>query len=187
MDELAPLLDTHLSYAAIGGRLGAAALFGMAIGLDRELSAQRAGLRTHMLVCVAAALFTIMSIELAYASTMIGEAAQSDILRIIEAVTAGVAFLGAGAIIQARGAVHGLTTAAGMWLAGAIGVAAGAGYYGIGVIATVIGVIILTLLGLAERKIGVKRSPLARRGERMTAEGRKRDAPESGEGGMKPD
>ena len=106
-----------------------------------------------MLISVAASLFTIMAIELAYLSADTGEAARADLLRIIEAVTAGVAFLGAGAIIQARGAVHGMTTAAGMWLAGAIGVAAGAGYYGIGLAATLIGVLILTALGFLQKQI----------------------------------
>ncbi|MEE2566870.1 MgtC/SapB family protein [Hyphobacterium marinum] len=158
MDAVADIFSTHTPYPAVLSRLAAAAVFGMAIGIDRELNRHRAGLRTHMLICVAAALFTIMAIELAYLSTETGEAAQADLLRIIEAVTAGVAFLGAGAIIQARGAVHGMTTAAGMWLAGAIGVAAGAGFYGIGLAATLIGVLILTALGLLQKRIGKEES-----------------------------
>tara|TARA_R110002072_G_scaffold86339_3_gene194897 strand:+ start:397 stop:885 length:489 start_codon:yes stop_codon:yes gene_type:complete len=153
MDAFAEIFSTHTPYPAVLARLAAAAAFGMAIGIDRELNRHRAGLRTHMLISVAASLFTIMAIELAYLSADTGEAARADLLRIIEAVTAGVAFLGAGAIIQARGAVHGMTTAAGMWLAGAIGVAAGAGYYGIGLAATLIGVLILTALGFLQKQI----------------------------------
>lgn len=153
MDWLADAFGTHLSYEAILARLAAAAGFGMAIGLDRELNRHQAGLRTHMLICVAAALFTIMAIELVFFSTQASGSAQPDLLRIIEAVTAGVAFLGAGAIIQSRGTVHGMTTAAGMWLAGAIGVASGAGYYGIALAATLMGVLILTVLGLVQKGV----------------------------------
>jgi putative Mg2+ transporter-C (MgtC) family protein len=80
-----------------------------------------------------------------------GESAtQTDPIRVIEAVTAGVAFLAAGSIIQARGRVHGLTTGAGLWLAGAIGTACGVGVFSIAVLATVLGFAVLNLIRLAE-------------------------------------
>ena len=79
--------------------------------------------------------------------------APADPIRVIEAVTAGVAFLAAGAIIQARGQVKGLTTGAAMWLAGAVGVACGAGYYSIALMATALALGILTVLVYLERRV----------------------------------
>jgi putative Mg2+ transporter-C (MgtC) family protein len=120
-------------------RLLLAAAAGAAIGIDRELKDRPAGLRTNMLVSVAAALFTILTFEI-YHSLKSGS---SDPVRIIEAVTAGVAFLAAGSIIQSRGSVQGLTTGAALWMCGALGVSFGAGYYALAVIATVLTVLIL--------------------------------------------
>lgn len=77
----------------------------------------------------------------------------ADPVRIIEAVTAGVAFLAAGAIIQSRGNVQGLTTGANMWLAGALGVACGAGYYFLAMIGTVFALIVLVVLGKLELRL----------------------------------
>jgi putative Mg2+ transporter-C (MgtC) family protein len=123
-------------------RLLLAAVAGAVIGLDRELKDRPAGLRTHMLTALAAALFTILTFEMFHAVR-----GNSDPIRIIEAVTAGVAFLAAGAIIQSRGGgVQGLTTGAAMWMAGALGVCCGAGYYVIALMATVLTVVILTVL-----------------------------------------
>ena len=127
-------------------RLVAAAGFGAIIGLERESKARPAGLRTHMLTSLAAAVFTIMALELhAQVSRMPGSS-ETDPLRILEAVTAGVAFLAAGAIIQSRGRVHGITTGAGMWLAGAIGLACGAGNFAVAAIALVMAILILAIL-----------------------------------------
>lgn len=127
-------------------RLLLAAVAGAAIGLDRELKDRPAGLRTHMLTALAAALFTILTFEMFHAVR-----GNSDPIRIIEAVTAGVAFLAAGAIIQSRGGgVQGLTTGAAMWMAGALGVCCGAGYYVIALMATVLTVVILTVLNNIE-------------------------------------
>jgi putative Mg2+ transporter-C (MgtC) family protein len=99
-------------------RLLLAAAVGAAIGIEREMKDRPAGLRTHMLTALASAVFTILTFEIYQASK-----STSDPIRIIEAVTAGVAFLAAGAIIQGRAGVQGLTTGAGMWMAGALGVA----------------------------------------------------------------
>lgn len=126
-------------------RLILAAGLGAIIGFERESKDRDAGLRTHMLTALAAALFTIITAEIFHDSR--GPQGPGDPIRIIEAVTAGVAFLAAGAIIQSRGEVRGLTTGAGMWLAGAIGVAAGGGYYSVAVMGTVLALIIL--FGLA--------------------------------------
>lgn len=132
-------------------RVFMAVVVGSLIGLDRELRNKPAGLRTHILISLAAALFTLITFELHQQFTGEDGTKTADPVRIIEAVTAGVAFLAAGAIIQSRGNVHGLTTGANMWLAGALGVACGAGYYFIAVVGTVFAVIVLVVLAKLER------------------------------------
>ena len=132
-------------------RLLAAVIVGAAGGSDRELLNKPAGLRTHILISLAAALFTLITFELHHTVVANNSRTTADPIRIIEAVTAGVAFLAAGAIIQSRGAVHGLTTGANMWLAGALGVACGAGDYTLAVFGTVFALIVLVLLGRLER------------------------------------
>src|SRR5512143_1385199 len=118
---------TWLSFPVIAARLLCAALFGALIGFEREWRKRPAGLRTHILVCVAAATFVILTIEIAHAPIFGRDSITMDPLRVVEAVTAGVAFLAAGTIMVARGQVRGLTTGAGMWLAGAVGLACGLG------------------------------------------------------------
>jgi putative Mg2+ transporter-C (MgtC) family protein len=114
----------------------AAALTGL-IGLERELRERAAGLRTHMLVGVGAALFTIVS---AYAWTDFVFSRQGgtilDPTRVAAQIVTGIGFLGAGAIIRQGISVRGLTTAAGLWVVAAIGMAAGAGYYSAALVAT---------------------------------------------------
>ncbi len=123
------------------------------IGLDREWRNKPAGIRTHMMVALAAATFTVITLELFEVVKNVGEKASTDPLRLVEAITAGVAFLGAGAIIQSRGTVEGITTGSGIWLAGAVGYASGAGYYVLGAIATALALVILTALGWIVGKV----------------------------------
>lgn len=130
-----------------------AVVAGSLIGLDRELRNKPAGLRTHILISLAAALFTLITFELHEQFTGEDGTKTADPVRIIEAVTAGVAFLAAGAIIQSRGNVHGLTTGANMWLAGALGVACGAGYYFLATIGTVFALIVLVVLAKLENRL----------------------------------
>lgn len=141
---------TYTSFPVIVARLLLATIFGAAIGFEREWRNRPAGLRTHILVCVAAATFAILTIEIIHApmftTDALGDAVKVDPIRIVEAVTAGVAFLAAGVVIFTRGEVHGLTTGAGMWLAGAIGVAAGLGFWQLALFSTVLALIVLTLL-----------------------------------------
>ncbi len=127
-------------------RMGAAVLLGGVIGLERELAARPAGLRTHMMIALAACLFTIISFEMMALPSLADATAKSDPLRLIEAVTAGVAFLAAGTIFTSGGAVKGLTTGAGMWLAGAVGLACGIGHLPLAAIATVLALLILSLI-----------------------------------------
>lgn len=134
-----------------GGRLLIATIMGGVIGIEREAKDRPAGLRTHMLTSLAAALFTVLTLELHVDFNLQDPNTSADPIRIIEAVTSGVAFLAAGAIIQGRGKVEGLTTGAGMWLSGAIGVACGAERYGLAVMALALATVILALLRPLER------------------------------------
>jgi putative Mg2+ transporter-C (MgtC) family protein len=118
-----------LASLEIGGRLVLAIALAGLLGWDREEKDRPAGLRTYMLVALASALFTIITFEIYETIHTTNPESSSDPIRIIEAVTAGVAFLAAGTIIQGRTSVRGLTTGAGMWMAGALGVAIGAGHY----------------------------------------------------------
>lgn len=144
---------TWLPFSVIAMRLFLAALFGAIVGFEREWRNHPAGLRTHMLVSLAAGGFAILGIEIVHSPQFEQDASRLDPLRLIEAVTAGVAFLAAGTIIFARGRVKGLTTGAGLWLAGAIGLAAGLGFWQIGALATLLAVVVLGLLHVVERRI----------------------------------
>jgi len=147
----------HLPIETITLRLILATFLGAAIGVEREWRGRPAGLRTHILVALASALFAVLTLEIAHAEVIQDESIRADPIRVIEAVTAGVAFLAAGAIIQARGSVKGLTTGAGLWLAGAVGVACGLGLWSIAVLAVGIGLIVLFLLGHLERAVTERR------------------------------
>ena len=131
-------------------RLLVAALAGALIGLDRERSERPAGLRTNMLVSLAAALFTLTALELVQSADAASDAARADPVRVIEAVTAGVAFIAAGTIIRARGDVQGVTTAAALWLAGAAGVACGSGAFDLAFAAVFLALAILGVLKRVE-------------------------------------
>lgn len=145
---------THLPISAIIARIAIAGLLGAIIGFEREMRNRPAGLRTHMLTAIAAAVFTVMTFEIYYEMVELNASiARLDPLRVIEAVTAGVAFLSAGAIIRSGGNIKGLTTGAAMWMAGAIGVACGAGFYGVAVAAAVFVLVITSILGLFEKKV----------------------------------
>lgn len=143
---------THLSETEIAIRLLLATLFGAVVGFERELRDRPAGLRTHMLIALAAAMFTILAFEIFYALRAHGDVANMDPLRLVEAVTAGVAFLAAGTILQSRGRIKGLTTGAGMWLAGSLGLACGAGFYTIAVMGGVLTLFILVVLRYIEQR-----------------------------------
>ena len=137
--------QTHTPQHVIFLRLVFSALIGAAIGFERGSKTGSAGLRTHMLIAVAATLFTLLTLEIHAAAVAAGSQG-TDPIRAVEAVTAGIAFLGAGAIFQTRGTVQGLTTAAGMWLAGATGVSIALGYYIIALGVAVLAIVVLAAL-----------------------------------------
>ena len=93
--------------------------------LKREAQNRPTSLRTHILTCVAAAMIAVLGIEITQFEVFEDKSIKMDPIRLIEAVTAGVALLAAGTILMARGEVHGLTTGAGMWLAAGLGLACG--------------------------------------------------------------
>ena len=134
----------ELSLAELALRVALAAGLGAAIGLERELREREAGLRTHLLVSLGAALFTLVS---AYGWTdwrfSTPEGIVFDPTRIAAQIVTGVGFLGAGAIIRQGLTVRGLTTAATLWAVAAIGMAVGAGYYSAAILTT--GVVLLSL------------------------------------------
>jgi putative Mg2+ transporter-C (MgtC) family protein len=125
-----------------------AVVFGAAIGLEREISGKAAGLRTNVLICLGAVVFTIISKQMG------GGSSSDSLTRIAAGVVAGVGFLGAGAIIQDRGGVYGLTTAATIWLVASIGMACGAGFYSLAGISTFTAIIVLIGLGQLEKPLG---------------------------------
>ena len=135
-------------------RLALAALLGGVLGLERELREREAGLRTHLLVAVGSALFTIVS---AYGFNAFLESGASvvraDPTRIAAQIVTGIGFLGAGAIIRQGFSIRGLTTAATLWVVAAIGMAAGAGYYSAAVITTAIALIALWPLRAAAFRV----------------------------------
>lgn len=132
-------------------RLLVAMLIGGLIGWDREKSDKPAGLRTHMLVALGSASFTLLGFEVgAHLSPKSGEG--FDPTRVLQGVIGGIGFLGAGSIIQNRGQVSGLTTAASVWVAGALGSAAGVGAYVLAGVTTVLAFVILALLAKLDNK-----------------------------------
>lgn len=139
------LEETHTPLHIILIRLVVAAALGALIGFERGSKSGVAGLRTHILIALAAALFTTLTFEIYHASLEYS-AQGADPIRAVEAVTAGIAFLGAGAIFQQRGSVQGLTTGAGMWLAGAVGLSAALGYYIIAAAAALLAVLVLAAM-----------------------------------------
>ncbi|MFZ5829034.1 MAG: MgtC/SapB family protein [Planctomycetota bacterium] len=122
-------MEEFLSYGEIVLRTLFAVVGGGALGWQRELHGKPAGLRTQMLVALGAASFTILALELYESSIESDRPHALDPMRVIQGVIAGVGFLGAGTIIEARGSVKGLTTAATIWVVAALGVACGLGYY----------------------------------------------------------
>ena len=141
-------------------RLALAAVLGGLIGVERELREREAGLRTHLLVALGSALFTIVG---AYGfNEFLNSGApvvRADPTRIAAQIVTGIGFLGAGAIIRQGLSVRGLTTAATLWVVAAVGLAAGAGYYSVAVITTALVLIALYPLRLIAYKIIVRFRP----------------------------
>jgi putative Mg2+ transporter-C (MgtC) family protein len=131
-------------------RLTLAALLGGIIGLERELKRKPAGLRTNIFICFGAAMFTILSSELAK------DFGIGDRTRIAAQIIPGIGFIGAGSILHDKGGVSGLTTAATIFVVASIGMAAGGGLYVLAVFSTMLIYLALHLLGILERQLNLK-------------------------------
>lgn len=156
LDPFIPDFVTSFSAIPVGAaflRMIAALVLGGAIGFERESRDKPAGLRTHMLVSIAACLFTLVGLELAELDFGGDDVKRVDPLRLIEAVTAGVAFLAAGLIFTSGGKVRNITTGTSLWLAGAIGLACGGGQITLAALATVLTLVVVALFGAIERRM----------------------------------
>ena len=129
-------------------RLFIAGLLGGLIGFEREFRAKEAGLRTHFIVALGSALFMLIS---QYAFT-----GRFDAARVAAQVVSGIGFIGAGVIIFQKNVVRGVTTAAGLWVAAAIGLASGAGMYALAIAATLMTIICLETMHFITRRFGEK-------------------------------
>jgi putative Mg2+ transporter-C (MgtC) family protein len=128
-------------------RLGLALVLGGLLGLERELRGHAAGLRTHLLVCLGSCLFTLLSVSAGQAvEGPEPSIIRADITRIASQVVVGIGFLGGGAILRHGNSIHGLTTAANLWLTASVGLASGLGFF-FGAAVTV-ALALLVLVGL---------------------------------------
>ncbi|ABM32855.1 MgtC/SapB family protein [Paracidovorax citrulli] len=150
-------------------RLGMAGLLGGLLGWEREHRGKAAGVRTHMLVSMGAALFVLVAEQEGIAP--------ADNSRVLQGIIAGVGFLGAGTILKSDGAhqIRGLTTAAGIWLTAAIGVAAGLGREATALLSTLLALLVLAAEPIAQRLLYGRSAPAkddaAAAGERRAAAG----------------
>ena len=111
------------------------------IGWERQRLEKAAGLRTHILICVGACLFTIIGLKFIISGN------QGELLRVFQGIATGVGFVGAGAIIREGGSVKGLTTATGIWVIAAIGLAIGAGEYILALLSTLLAFLVIHFIG----------------------------------------
>ena len=154
------VIDASLEWYEIVGRLSLAAVLGAVVGFERESAGQDAGLRTHLLLSLGAALFGVVSVG-AFDSFITDEATNTrvDVTRIASYVAAGVGFIGGGVILKHAGAVRGITTATSLWTAAAVGLAAGVGFWIGAVSATVLALVALAVLKPLSDWIGRRSYP----------------------------
>lgn len=149
------VLDTIGSFdLSIVIRVLSSLLLGFAIGLEREMTNKYAGLRTNILVCLGACIFTIISIygfpEVSVSGDELGT---RDTARVAAQVVTGIGFIGGGTVLRHGATVLGLTTAATLWISAAIGMACGAGMYGLALTATVLSILVLISVRLFEKNV----------------------------------
>src|SRR5215813_8456940 len=148
LEELTAGLPDAKQFARIVIRLLVAMLLGGVVGIQREWTGKPAGLRTHMLVAMGAALFVLAPVEAGMTS--------ADLSRVIQGLATGIGFIGGGAILKLsqEHEIRGLTSAAGVWMTAAMGVAAGLGRIGIALLSTLLTWFILAVVGKLEHRIG---------------------------------
>ncbi|MDP2683846.1 MAG: MgtC/SapB family protein [bacterium] len=138
-----------MDYIDVIIRLGLSILLCGMIGLERKLYKKPAGFRTNVLVGMGSTLLMIIALNILIE---FNDANTVDITRLAGQIVTGIGFLGAGAIIQGRGSVHGMTTAATIWVVAAIGIAVGLGFYLESIIATILTLAVLVILGRIEHR-----------------------------------
>jgi putative Mg2+ transporter-C (MgtC) family protein len=150
LEELTSGFPDARQIARIIIRLLAAMLLGAIIGIQREHTGKPAGMRTHMLVALGAALFTLAPLEFGMDS--------ADLSRVIQGLAAGIGFIGGGAILKLseEREIQGLTTAAGIWMTAAVGVAVGMGRLGLSLLSVVLTWFVLEILGKIELRMSAR-------------------------------
>lgn len=154
MDQIiSDIFSTEINPAGCCVQLVLSMLLGSVVGFERRRRGQTAGVRTFSLIAMGSTLAMILSI---YVPQRYESILEGDVTRIAAQVISGIGFLGAGAIIQMKGSVRGLTTAAGIWMVSAIGMAVGCGLYLVSVVATLLILFILVLLERIEHRISAR-------------------------------
>ena len=125
-----------------------ATVLGSLIGLEREIKRKEAGLQTFSLVCLGSCVFTIVAF---YLYQSLGWQ-NIDLVRVIQAVAVGIGFIGAGTVFKSQKGIEGLTTAAGLWITAAIGIAIGAGLYALALFSALLSLLVLAGFGMLEQK-----------------------------------
>jgi putative Mg2+ transporter-C (MgtC) family protein len=147
MTSLRDLFDVPdlLQLGRVAVQLGMAAVLGGVLGFEREQLRKPAGLRTHMLVSLGAALFTVSGVEAGMTV--------ADLSRVMQGIAAGIGFIGAGAILKltTEQEIRGLTTAASLWLTAAVGTAVGAGHLWVPIVGVLLAYVVLSVFGRIER------------------------------------
>lgn len=145
-------------------RVVSALLLGFAVGLEREMTNKYAGLRTNILVCLGACVFTIISIYGFPAITVTSaELGTRDTARVAAQVVTGIGFIGGGTVLRHGATVFGLTTAATLFMSAAIGMACGAGMYDLAIVATIVAIITLVSVRIFEKNVLVSSTKNLRR------------------------
>lgn len=159
MDVVSGIFDITLVI-----RVLASILLGFAIGLEREMTNKYAGLRTNILVCLGACLFTIISIYGFPEVSVTGdELGTRDTARVAAQVVTGIGFIGGGTVLRHGATVFGLTTAATLWVSASIGMACGAGMYGLAIVATILSILVLVSVRLFEKNVLISSTKNTRR------------------------
>ncbi|RVT93010.1 MgtC/SapB family protein [Sphingomonas crocodyli] len=130
-------------------RLGVATLLGLAIGFEREWRGHDAGMRTHALVALSSAMITVSALLLS--DDLYRRGTDSDPVRVVQGLAQAIGFIAGGLIFVRGGGVKNMTTATSLWMAAAVGIAGGAGQFALVVIASVMAILVLTVVGVAKR------------------------------------
>ena len=164
-DELTSGLPDAKQLAHVIIRLIAATILGTLVGIQRERAGKPAGLRTHILVCLGTAVFILVCSGVGMSS--------DGLSRVIQGLVTGIGFIGAGSILKLEKEqdIQGLTTAAGIWMTAAIGVAVGLGSLGVALLSTLMTLIILSLVGLFEYRTDKARTAKAKDTGKQATEG----------------